>query len=101
MYVVSGGTFNIVYTTMLRVTMYAVILQERIVVSSDIFAVCLHCLYLKYHNYSAEVSRFAGYTSNENGAVSAGRHNAVTFIAVPQVVLLKLKPEFLLISHIH
>jgi hypothetical protein len=60
MYVVSRGTFNIVYTTMLHVTMYAVILQEGIVVSSDIFAVCLHCLYLKYHNYSAEVSRFAG-----------------------------------------
>jgi hypothetical protein len=52
--------------------MYPVLLQEWIVVSSEIFAIYLHCLYLKYHNYSAEVSRFAGYTSNENGAVSEG-----------------------------
>lgn len=34
--------------------MYAVILQERTVVGGEIFAVYLHCLYLKYHNYSVE-----------------------------------------------
>jgi len=31
-----------------------------------------------------EVSRFTGYTSNEYDAVSAGHHNAVTYIAGPQ-----------------
>jgi len=64
--------------------MYTVILQERTVVSSEIFAVYLNCLYVKYHDYSVEVSRFTGYTSNEYDAVSAGHHNAVTYIAGPQ-----------------
>jgi hypothetical protein len=81
--------------------MYAVILQERTVVSSENFAVYLHCLYLKYHNYSVEVSRLAGYSSNENVAVSAGHQKAVMYISGPRVVLHKLKPEFLLISRIH
>jgi hypothetical protein len=76
-------------------------LQEQTVVSSEIFAVYLQCLDLKYHNYFAEVSRFADYTSNEDGVFSAEHHNAVTYIVGSRVVLLKLKPEFLLISHIH
>jgi hypothetical protein len=70
--------------------MYAVLLQEQTVVSSEIFSVYLHCLYMKY-KYCAEVSRVAGDTSNENGVVSAGHHNAVMYVAGPHVVLLKLK----------